>query len=147
MQIEIVRTLFTETTSSGKLFINGEEICFTLEDAARAYGVKVQGKTCLPAGTYSVTITPSARFKRPMILIYTNPKDLSCENGGIRFTGVRLHDGVTHLNTEGCVCVGRIRDSADRIHSPMESVIFNRVKAAIDAGEKVTLIIRNETGK
>ena len=147
MQIDIVRALFTDTTSSGKLFINGEEVCFTLEDTARAYGIKIPAKTCLPAGAYFVTITPSQRFGRPMILLFTNPKDLSCENGGIRFTGIRIHGGNTHENTEGCILVGRVRDSADRIHGSMEDVVFNRVKSAIDTGEKVTLIIRNETGK
>lgn len=143
MLIEIVRDSFSDISSAGKLLINGEFVCYTLEDCARAHGVKVDGKTCLPSGTYAVTITPSVRFKRPMILLYTNPKDLSCEHGGIRFTGVRLHGGNTVENTEGCVLVGRVRDSVDRIHDSEEQLVFNRVKAAIDAGDKVSLVIRN----
>jgi hypothetical protein len=143
MLIEIIRDSFSDISSAGKLLINGEFVCFTLEDCARAYGIKVDGKTCLPSGTYAVTITPSARFKRPMILLYTNPKDLSCEHGGIRFTGIRLHGGNTVENTEGCVLVGRIRDSVDRVHGSEEQLVFNRVKAAIDSGDKVNLVIRN----
>lgn len=144
MQIEIIRRGFTETSSSGSLYIDGGYFCETLEDAARDYGVKIYGKTCIPRGLYNVTITPSQRFGRPMILLYTNPKDLSCEHGGIRFTGVRVHGGNSHENTEGCPLVGFERISPDRIKKTAEGALFNRVKAAIDSGDTVTLKIRNE---
>ena len=147
MLIEITRDAFSEKSSSGKLLINGEFICYTLEDAARAYGVKVDGKTCLPSGTYSVTITPSVRFKRPMILIYTNPTDLTCDLGGIKFSGIRIHGGNTSENTEGCILVARVRDSVDRIHDSEEDLVFSRVKAAIDSGDKVSMVIRNVTDR
>jgi hypothetical protein len=147
MLIEILRDSFTETTAAGRLLINGEFICFTLEDVPRAYGIKVAGKTALPSGRYTVTITPSVRFKRPMCLVYTNPKDLSCELGGIRFEGIRIHGGNTSDNTEGCILVGRVRDSADRIHSSEEQLVFGRVKRAIDSGDVVYLDIRNITDR
>ena len=147
MLIELLRDTFTETTSSGKLLINGEFICFTLEDVPRAYGIKVAGKTALPAGRYTVTITPSNRFKRPMCLLYTNPKDLACEMGGIRFEGIRIHGGNTSENTEGCILVGRVRDNDDRIHGSEEQLVFSRVKRAIDAGDVVYLDIRNVTDR
>jgi hypothetical protein len=147
MLLEIIRDSFTENSSSGKLLCNGEFLCYTLEDAARAYGIKIDGKTCLPAGQYSVTITPSVRFKRPMILIYTNQQNMCCEVGGISFSGIRIHGGNTAENTEGCILVARIKDSPDRIHDSEESLVFGRVKKAIDTGDKVSLNIRNVTDR
>jgi len=147
MLLEIIRDTFTEKSSSGNMLCNGELLCVTLEDAARAHGVKVQGKTCLPAGQYSVTITPSQRFGRQMILVYTNKNNSCCEHGGISFSGIRIHGGNTAENTEGCILVARVRDSDDRIHDSEEALVFGRVKAAMDAGEKVMLVIRNVAKK
>lgn len=144
MLIEIVRTDFTENTSSGQLFIDGERFCETLEDAARAFGVKVPGQTCLPPGNYSVIVTHSPRFNRPMILIYTNPRDHSCEHGGIRFEGVRIHGGNTHEDTEGCPLVAYNRISTDRIQGTAEADLTALVRAALRSGDAVSLTIRNE---
>jgi len=143
MFIEVVRDSFTEKSSVGKLFIDGTYFCETLEDAARAYGVKIAGKTAIPAGQYFLTITPSQRFNRPMILLYTDKTDLSCKLGDVKFTGVRIHGGNTAENTEGCILAARVRDSADRIHGTMETALFTRVKNAIDSGDKVGLKITN----
>jgi hypothetical protein len=143
MHITVDRTYFSETTSSGILRIDGEYFCEELTDAARPFGVKVPGKTCLPPGQYHVTITPSVRFKRPMLLLYTNAKDLSCEHGGIRFTGIRMHGGETHLHTEGCEVLGFDRLSPERIKRDASGALLQRVKGAMDVGETVSLTIRN----
>jgi hypothetical protein len=78
-----------------------------------------------------------------MILLYTDKTDLSCKLGDVKFTGVRIHGGNTAENTEGCILVARVRDSADRIHDTMETALFTRVKNAIDSGDKVGLKITN----
>ena len=143
MHIDIIRDAFSETSSAGKLFIDGQEFCYTLEDASRGYGVKVDGKTAVPTGQYNVTITPSARFKRPMPLLYTNRTTLACDRSGVVFTGIRIHGGNSAENTEGCILVARVRDSVDKIHDSMESTLTARIKAAMDAGQAVTLSIKH----
>jgi len=143
MQIVVERHIFTDTTSSGTLSIDGQYFCETLEDAARAYGVKVKHKTCLPVGAYQVTITPSVRFERLMLQLYTTATDLSCELGGIRFTGIRVHGGNTHESTSGCPIVAFDRVSPERIKRSAEGPLFERVKVAIHTGERVTWVVRN----
>jgi hypothetical protein len=143
MKLLIERTIYTDTTSSGALSIDGKWFCFTLEDAARAYGVKVQDKTCIPSGEYGVTITPSTRFERPMLHIYSDKVSMACELGAIRFTGIRVHGGTNHMHTAGCVLAGYTRVADDRIKDSAEKALLNRVASAMDVGEEVRLTVRN----
>jgi hypothetical protein len=143
LNIRILRRWYSDTTTSGQLFINDEYFCETLEDTARAYGVKIPRKTCIPAGKYQVKIDFSNRFQRYMALLYTNSTDLSCEHNGIRFTGVRIHGGNTHENTEGCVLAASKRHSIERISGTMEAPLLARIKNALDTGEKVVVDVIN----
>jgi hypothetical protein len=109
-------------------------LCFTCEDVARPVGVKILGATAIPAGVYQVVITMSARFGRPLPLLVDVPG----------FSGIRIHPGNTDQDTEGCVLlgmstdgesVGRSREACDKIQP--------RIEAAIAAGERVTIEVRN----
>ena len=80
----------------GRLYIDGKYFCDTLEDTVRPDGMKVYGKTAIPAGTYKVELTPSLKFQRLMPLICDVPN----------FSGVRIHAGNTAEDTDGCVLVG-----------------------------------------
>jgi hypothetical protein len=51
----------------GDLSMDGDHVCFTLEDVVRE--VKIPGETAIPAGTYEVIITRSARFGRDLPLL------------------------------------------------------------------------------
>ena len=68
MELTLQREPSTEESTPGKLFINGEFECFTLEDMVRELpGVrvaawKVVSQTAIPTGTYNVTIDMSQRF-------------------------------------------------------------------------------------
>lgn len=138
-RIKIIRDLFTPTTSSGLMFINGEFFCYTLEDVARAEGIKISGVTAIGAGFYDVMLTQSTRFKRLMPLIY-NQKDLSIDNKGIQFTGVRMHGGNTHINTDACICVAFNRINANYIWKTAEYELVKELKKY----DKITLEIINK---
>lgn len=98
MQVKIAQMLlfrgsFTETTTQGKLYLNGQFYCYTLEDACRGNNVKIQDKTAIPEGTYEAKVTMSNRFKIEMPILLDVPM----------FTGIRMHGGNTHRDTSGCI--------------------------------------------
>ena len=101
--INIKRTEKGKNTTLGHLYYNKEKFCYTLEDTVRR-GEKIPGVTAIPEGVYKCKVTYSDRFKRKMILLYNEP-DFSIKSGMMRFTGVRIHGGNRHTDTEGCPLV------------------------------------------
>lgn len=91
----------------GKLYIDGEYFCDTIEDTDRGLtqtmtdaqikSKKVYGQTAIPTGTYKVIISYSNKFKRQMPLLLNVPG----------FLGIRIHSGNTEKDTEGCLIVGK----------------------------------------
>ena len=101
-KIKIIRDTFSDESTIGKLYIDGEYFCETLEDKDRfleAGGVKIYGKTCIPRGTYQLAITMSNRFKKELPLLLNVPQ----------FEGIRIHAGNTAADTDGCILLGRTR--------------------------------------
>lgn len=106
MKLTLIRDTYTSKSTIGRLFIDGVEFCYTLEDVVRAKGVKVYGETAIPEGNYSVTLSYSNRFKQVMPLVY-NQEDLSVQDGeGVRFDGIRIHWGNKAEHSHGCILVG-----------------------------------------
>ena len=102
VRIKIIRDTFSDESTIGKLYIDGEYFCETLEDKDRfleAGGVKIYGKTCIPRGTYQLAITMSNRFKKELPLLLNVPQ----------FEGIRIHAGNTAADTDGCILLGRTR--------------------------------------
>ena len=106
MKLTLIRDTYTSKSTIGRLFIDGVEFCYTLEDVVRAKGVKVYGETAISEGIYSVTLSYSNRFKQVMTLVY-NQEDLSVQDGeGVRFDGIRIHWGNKAEHSHGCILVG-----------------------------------------
>ena len=99
MNIWMVRDDCTETRTFGTMRFPDGYVCQTLEDPVRA--VKIAHETAIPAGTYPITITMSARFGKMLPLLSNGPN----------FTGVRIHSGNTTEDTSGCVLVATSRGS------------------------------------
>lgn len=95
MKIELKREHGTKKYTLGDLYIDGEYFCKSLEDEERE--VKIPHETCIPMGTYKVIVDMSIRFKQLMPLLLNVPN----------FTGVRIHSGNTHEDTDGCILVGK----------------------------------------
>jgi hypothetical protein len=130
VKLHVIRSWAGEHCTIGLLTVNGLKECFTLEDKVRAE--KVYGETAIPAGTYNVVITPSKRFKRDLPLLENVPN----------FEGVRIHPGNTAADTDGCLLVGTSK-GPDVIFESRKAfdALYNKIKSALDAGEKVTLEI------
>lgn len=139
MKFRLQRERSTATSTPGQLYLvsgnSAKFLCYTLEDVVRAPGVKVPGKTAIPPGTYELRVTLSNRFKKEL------PELLSVPG----FTGVRLHGGNTHADSEGCPLLGlnRVPLSPDRISNcaPAVAQVVGLIKQARSLGQVVTLDI------
>ena len=124
---------FTEST----LHINGQtRFCYVLEDPKQLRGVKIAGKTCIPEGCYEVSITTSARWEKPMMILHNAP-DFSVDRDGIRFTGIRPHGGNDVDDTDGCPLCAYESNHTGAVWRRASDDLFDIVQAAINRGEKV----------
>ena len=106
MELLVVRYHKKPNYTIGKLFIDGEYFCDTLEDTDRGLSndmtlsqiqaAKRKGTTAIPTGRYLMELTVSPRFGRTLPILI-----------GVKgFEGIRIHRGNTHEDTEGCILVG-----------------------------------------
>ena len=110
MRLTVLRIANKPTYTIGKLYIDGCYFCDVLEDTDRGLDddlkeseilkMTVKGQTAIPTGTYPVKITYSPKYKKNMPLI-ENVKG---------YSGIRIHSGNTHKDTEGCVLVGKNKE-------------------------------------
>lgn len=133
MELRLVREFLTAKSTTGRLWIDGEWFCWTLEDPVRPPGVKIKGNTAIPAGRYQVIISFSNRFKRPLPLLLKVPM----------FEGIRIHPGNSAANTEGCLLVGYSR-TTDWIYESRRAFedLFQRITTAANK-EKIWISIEN----
>jgi len=135
MKLRLKRPSTSDASATiGELFVDGQFICYTLEDKDRLLesgGLKVKGDTAIPRGKYDVVITHSNRFDRLMPLLLDVPQ----------FEGVRIHAGNTTSDTEGCILVGSYKRGNDFIGSsrPAYNALFEMLESAVEQGEKITL--------
>lgn len=133
MKLKLQRIYFAPTYTIGKLSIDGVHFCDVLEDVNRDKNHdgdltdpgegKVFGETCIPFGTYKVTITMSQRFGRLLPLLNNVPG----------FDGIRIHPGNTAIDTHGCLLVG-VNDKKGRVSDSKATFekLFEKLKDAKD---------------
>ena len=107
MNITLNRIAKKAKYTIGKLYINDQYFCDTLEDTDRGLtqsmteqqigSKKVYGETAIPTGTYRIIISYSNKFKKQMPLLLNVPG----------FAGIRIHSGNTEKDSLGCILVGK----------------------------------------
>lgn len=134
MQLKLIRQEFTDKSTIGRLEIDGEFFCWTLEDKVRPE--KIAGQTAIPAGKYEIDINWSERFKRYLPIILNVP----------HFTGIRIHSGNTAADTAGCILVGRTKET-DFIGESVLAMndLFPKLLKAIREDQKITIDIIEKT--
>lgn len=98
MKLNLKRIALREGYTIGRLFVDGQYWCDTLEDRVRDLGKeqKVPGQTAIPYGTYEVVVNLSPKFKRLLPRVLRVP----------HFEGVLIHRGNTAADSAGCILVG-----------------------------------------
>ena len=135
MNIELNRITRKLSYTIGRLFVDGEYFCDTLEDRCRDLDKeeKVMNETAIPEGTYEVIVNVSARFKRKLPLLLDVP----------HFSGIRIHRGNTDKDTSGCILVGENKQPGRVINSTLyELRLTEMVEKAMLTGEKITIRVR-----
>lgn len=114
--LTLIRDIRTEKAILGSLYLNGQMVCYTLENAAKA----------IPCGEYTVQNSKSPKFKRELPLISNSTVKAS--------RGIRIHRGNTANDSQGCVLVGMGRGAEK-----------SSVTESASAETMVTMLCRNET--
>lgn len=136
MDIQVKRTVFTNLSTVGEMWIDGQFECYTLEDCTREIlgkpvaEWKIKDSTAIPIGTYTVTIDQSTRFGRLMPHILNVPG----------FSGIRIHSGNDAVDTEGCILVGQEKTTDFIGHSKAAfAEFYPKLEAAMPQGVKITI--------
>lgn len=144
-KFELVRKYFTEYSTIGELFLEGNFVCFILEDKDRMLDsewpiekikeTKVYGRTAIPTGEYRVEWTYSNKYKRVM------PELLKVKG----YQGIRIHSGNTPEDTEGCLIPG-LKMTTDNVSSSRDAVskLYNILKIASDNREQIFINIKRK---
>ena len=141
MELRLERLWPKAEYTVGRLYIDGELFCNTLEDKVADVNRngefdgterKVPGKTAIPYGTYKIFYGWSPKFGRnlPRLLNVT------------AFDGILIHPGNTAEDSAGCILVGRNTEVGRLTQSRLYSDELNkRIDIAQRRGEPITLEI------
>ena len=129
----LLRDTFTDESTIGELFLNGERFCDTLE---LPYRDNQKSISCIPTGEYKVRLRlPRESATRHYIhLLVKDVKDRS---------HILFHRGNTAKDTRGCILVGQ--GSQHNIVHNSSLAMDLLIKEIINLGGKnINLIIKNK---
>ncbi len=151
MEIEVRRESYLPDRTIGRLFVNGEFNCYTLEDTDRgllqsdpkSLSNKVKGKTAIPKGRYRVVLAYSPRFSnRPYYKELTGSHGLPLLLDVPGFDRILIHTGNTPGDTEGCILVGKNIDKNNLSNSQAAyTPLYKKISDALLTGEGVNITI------
>ena len=129
----LIRDTFTEESTLGELFLNGERICDTLENP---WLDNQRNISCIPEGEYPVRIRlPRESGTRDyMHLLVKDVKDRDY---------ILFHIGNTAKDTSGCILVGL--GSQQNVVNNSTLAMDLLIKEILNlGGENINLIIKNK---
>ena len=128
----IIRDTFTDKSTIGKLFVNGEMFCDTLELPWRDNQRSI---SCIPDGEYKVNLRP-ARQSATRDYLHMIVKDVPNRSY------ILFHRGNKPSHTRGCILVGQPRQHDFVGNSTLAMDLL--MKEIINlGGENIKLIIKN----
>lgn len=152
MELRLKRIACKPLYSIGRLYVDGEYFCDTIEDRDKGLddsmteqeirSVKVASETAIPTGTYKVTLNvQSPKYKNRAQYAFCKgylPRLLNVKG----FDGILIHIGNTQKDSAGCILVGQNKVVGQVINS---TDTFKKLYAVLDAAnkknEKITITI------
>lgn len=152
VEIELKRIARRETYSIGRLSIDEQYICDTIEDRDRGLtssmppgeisGIKVYGQTAIPTGRYRVVLSQSAKFSNKS---WARKYDgLVPELKNVKgFVGTRIHPANTAEELRGCIAPGT-NTTVGRVNNSVAAYcrIMSILKPAWDAASDIYITIQ-----
>jgi hypothetical protein len=146
MEFSLVRKYFTETYTIGKLSVDGEYLCETLEPVVRdLHDInhdgdftdpgegKVYGKTAIPYGRYEIKMVYWKKHKKLCPLLQDVPG----------FTGIFIHAGNTAEDSEGCILVGENKEKGKVLYSRYHTeIVTNFIRKGLQEENQVFITIK-----
>lgn len=148
MEILVKRIAKKSKYTIGKMYIDGQYICDTLEDTDRGLNQnmsleeiknkKVYGETAVPTGTYKIDMnTVSPKFKsRTWAKPYGGKLPRLVLVPG--YDGVLIHPGNKAEDTLGCILVGENKAVGQVLNS---QVTFKKIMSILTKGTNITITI------
>ena len=145
MNLELKRIFKGKDYTIGRLFIDGEYFCDTLEDPVRQLDSikdKIYSKTAIPTGKYKISMS----IVSPK---YSIRKSYNWCGGRLPrlldvpfFEGILIHSGNTPDHTAGCILVGENKIKGQVINS-MNTLknLWVKLNVADEVGEEIWIDI------
>ena len=129
----LIREKFTEKSIVGKLYLNKEYVCDTLENP---YINNERNISCIPTGNYNVSLrTPRMSATRDYLhLIVQEVPDRSY---------ILFHRGNKPEHTQGCILVG-FNNQQDYVSKSTYAMDFLMRRILNLGGENIKLLIKNK---
>ena len=129
----IIRDTFTEKSTIGRLFINGESFCDTLENP---WIDNQRSISCIPKGRYKVRLR-LARESATRDYLHLLVQDVPNRDY------ILFHRGNTAKDTSGCILVGKGREQ-DVVENSRLAMDLVMQEIIYLGGENINLIIKNK---
>ena len=129
----LIRDTWTEKSTMGQLFLNGELFCDTLENPWKN---NTRNISCIPKGKYSVDLRP-ARQSATRDYLHLILKDVPNRDY------ILVHRGNSAQDTRGCILVGRGTEQ-DIVYNSRMSMDLLMKEIITLGGENINLIIKNK---
>jgi len=129
----IIRDTFTDESTIGELFVNGERFCDTLE---LPYRDNQRSVSCIPLGEYKVRLryARESATRNYLHLLVQDVKDRSY---------ILFHRGNTAKDTRGCILVGQ-GSQQNIVHNSTLAMDLLMKEIINLGGTNINLIIKNK---
>lgn len=148
MKLELKRIFRGPKYTIGKLYVDNQYVCDTLEDTDRGLKQtdslssiqkkKVYGQTAIPTGTYGITLNViSPKFKDRSWAKFCNgklPRLLNVPG----YDGVLIHVGNKPEDTLGCILVGYNKIKGQLINS---TEAFKKLYSILGKSPTITIVV------
>lgn len=136
--LSLIRDTFTNNETFGKMYIDGEFICHTIE---RPWKGNIQGESCIPEGKYKLQLRFSPMVKKSSGGKYDEGYEITNVTGR---TYIMLHPANFASELRGCCATGESRGVINGIPAVLNSrKAFDKLMNKLEERNEWEILITN----